>query len=71
MNDGTEALECARRCLAAIAECDDLETRESLWRAARKFHVRYVLERADRRLVASPLPRASGMAVEPHACLGD
>lgn len=71
MNDGTEALECARRCNAAMMETDDIETGQALWRAWGKFMRRAMLERADRRLVVSPLPRASGMAVEPHACLGD
>jgi hypothetical protein len=59
MEDGrTDALECARRALEAIADTTDLETRQSLWNAAKRYHGRHVMERDDRRLMAVPLPRA-------------
>lgn len=64
MNDGTEALECARRCNAAMLETDDVLTAQALWRAMGRFIQRAKLERAGASMAsASPPLRAPAMPV--------
>lgn len=60
-------LECARRCLAAMGETQDVETRFSLRRAAAKYASK---DRVERRAgdFGSPLPHAWG---EDLACEGE
>jgi hypothetical protein len=53
-----DGMECALRCYAAMQGETDLETRISLWRAMGRYARRDKVERADRRLMVSPLPRA-------------
>jgi hypothetical protein len=53
-----DGIECALRCYQAMQGETDIETRISLWRAMGRYMRRDKVERADRRLMVSPLPRA-------------
>jgi hypothetical protein len=59
--EGRTDAEIARdRAVEAIGTTQDFELQRALWKAAKKFNQRIRDERADRRLVVGPLPRASG-----------
>jgi hypothetical protein len=53
-----EALECARRCVEALASTDDFETRLALWKAAKRYNSRDKVERTAGVTFSRPLLRA-------------
>lgn len=53
----TDGLIAARRCLAAMSETQDIETRYALWRAAGRYMAKY-RERLPRLEIRQTLPHA-------------
>jgi hypothetical protein len=54
----TDAWIARDRCLQALVECEDVETRFALWRAALRYNERCGLAGIDRLELVNPRPRA-------------